>query len=206
MITTVATVTRSSADDDRPPGVHSTAPASSLTPARWASEPLDVGTDDRMRTLCREHSNALLRYLIRLTLGDRDLAEDLLQETLLRAWRNLPGLAADVQTLRPWLYTVAKRIAIDNARARAARPREVHAGDFTTIAASDNEMDRVVVVETVRKSLANLSAAHRQVLVELYYRGRPVAAVAKDLGIPEGTVKSRVHYALRAVRRAIDEG
>jgi RNA polymerase sigma-70 factor (ECF subfamily) len=159
-----------------------------------------------MRSICEAHSGPLLRYLMRLTLGDREVAEDLLQETLMRAWRNLPALTADVQTLRPWLYTVARRIAIDNARARAARPREVDPGDITAIAAPDDEMDRVVTVQTVRRSLTMLSAAHRHVLIELYYRGRPVTEVAQALGIPEGTVKSRVYYALRALRKVIERG
>src|SRR5829696_4522413 len=62
---------------------------------------------------------------LRLTNGDRARAEDIVQETLLRAWRNLEVLDDDVRPVRPWLFTVAQRLAIDAHRARRARPAEV---------------------------------------------------------------------------------
>jgi RNA polymerase sigma-70 factor, ECF subfamily len=76
----------------------------------------------RMRELYDLHAGPLYRYLMSLTFGQRQAAEDLVQETLLRAWRNLDSLNADIKTLRPWLFTVARRIAIDASRARRRAP------------------------------------------------------------------------------------
>jgi RNA polymerase sigma-70 factor, ECF subfamily len=205
MITAVAPATTSSAEDGLAGAIDPTTSAEFMISTAPATGRPRAGAEDRMRCLCQAHAGALLRYLTRLTLGDRQVAEDLLQETLLRAWRSLPALTADVRTLRPWLYTVARRLAIDNARTRAVRPREVKADELVNLRAAGDAMERVVLVHTVRRGLASLSAAHRQVLIELYYRGVPMAVLAKALGIPEGTVKSRVYYALRALRRTIED-
>jgi RNA polymerase sigma-70 factor (ECF subfamily) len=205
MVTAVAPVPTSRLGDDRRPPVDPTVSPDRSLPRRTDSGGQPADANDWMRAVCEAHAGALLRYLTGLTLGERQTAEDLLQEVLLRAWRNRAVLTAEVSTLRPWLYTVARRVAIDNGRARAARPREVQSVDITNVPAPD-ETQRVVVAHAVRSSLARLSAAHRQVLVEVYYRRRPVADIARDLGVPEGTVKSRIYYALRAMRQAMDEG
>ena len=77
-----------------------------------------------MRDLYELHGRALYRYLLGLSYGQPQLAEDLVQETLLRAWRNIESLNPDVNTLLPWLFTVARRVAIDAARARKVRPAQ----------------------------------------------------------------------------------
>src|SRR4051794_2277826 len=141
-----------------------------------------------MQALYDAHAKPLYRFLLRLTFGERSLAEDLLQETLLRAWRNLDGLAADVETLRPWLFTVARRIAIDAARARQARPAEIGVVDLSLLPARDDAIERLLAEQTVRRALASISPEHRAVLVEIYYRGRSSSEAAALLGIPEGTV------------------
>jgi len=71
------------------------------------------------------------------------------------------------------------------------------------VSAGDDEMERVVSIQTVRLALGKLSAEHREVLLEVYYREASVAEVAARLGIPEGTVKSRTYYAVRALHAAI---
>ena len=67
-----------------------------------------------------------------------------------------------------------------------------------------DEIDRVLTAWQVEAALARLTADHRQVLVEVHWNGRPYAEVAQDLGVPEGTVKSRVYYGLRAMRDALE--
>lgn len=147
----------------------------------------------------RLHGQPLYRFLLRITLGDRRDAEDLLQETLFRAWKYLQDHAGDAERLRPWLYTVARRVAIDAARARQARPTEVILNDLGTLPAADDDIDRTLIALTMRKGLMSLSPDHRRVLIEVYYNGRSAREAAATLGIPEGTVKSRVFYALRAL-------
>lgn len=159
--------------------------------------------EDLIRMLYAEHGAALLAYATRLT-GDRGRAEDLVQETLLRAWQHADALAADSRPLRPWLLTVIARLAVDAHRARRARPAETSSDALAQLAAPDH-LERALQVWQVADGLAALSPAHRAVLVQTYYRSRSVAEAAAVLGVPPGTVKSRVYYALRALRLAFEE-
>jgi RNA polymerase sigma-70 factor, ECF subfamily len=163
-----------------------------------------TASETLMRVLYDEHAGALLGYVSRLTAGDRQRAEDIVQETFLRAWRHPEALAAERGSLRPWLFTVARNLAVDAHRARRARPREVSDEALAVVPASD-ELDRALEAWQVADAVATLSPEHRSVLVETYYRGRSVAESAAVLGIPPGTVKSRTYYALRALRLALQE-
>lgn len=159
--------------------------------------------DERMRRLHDAHAEPLLRFVLRLCRGDRGLADDLLQETMLRAWSNIDGLSDDPETQRRWLFIVARRVAIDAARTRQARPVEVGTVDLTLIPSDGDHAEAVVAVSTVRAALPKLSDDHRTVLIGVYFRGLHPSELAEQLGVPEGTVKSRTHYALRALRAAI---
>lgn len=159
-----------------------------------------------MRALHDEHAAALWAFAMRLTGGDRQAAEDVVQETLLRAWKH-PGSpafsAAQVGSARGWLYTVARRIVIDEWRARAARPEKLVA-EIPESQATDHT-DALVQSRLVIDALLQLSAEHRAVLVEMFYRRSSVRETAQRLNIAEGTVKSRTHYALRALRLIMSE-
>ena len=163
-------------------------------------------TDLRMQRIYQAHAAPLYRYLVRLTLGDRAAAEDLLQETLLRAWRHIDRLPADLDTVRLWLFTVARHHAIDVARARRTRPDEVGTIDTAWLPAVCDPAEGLLNATTVRRALRSLTPEHRAVLVELYVRDSTNAEAAVRLGVPEGTVKSRAHYGLRALREAIGVG
>jgi RNA polymerase sigma-70 factor (ECF subfamily) len=176
-----------------------TAAEPALTQLEDSGEP---GTESPIEVLCRLHGRPLYRFLLRVTLGDRREAEDLLQETLLHAWRYLQDHTADVAHLRPWLYTVARRVAIDAARARQVRPAEVSVPDAGTLPAARDDIERLLVGLTMRRGLMSLTHDHRQVLFEVFYHGRSARETATALGIPEGTVKSRMFYALRALATA----
>ncbi|MFJ8582315.1 sigma-70 family RNA polymerase sigma factor [Micromonospora sp. NPDC093277] len=156
-----------------------------------------------MAAIYEAHAPAVRAFLLRLTLGEAQLAEDLLQEAMLRAWRHLDRLSPDVDEVRPWLFIVARRIAIDATRARRIRPREVGAIDLTLIPDTDDAIERFVSVHAVRGALCQLSVDHRRVLEEVYVRQRSTREAAEILGIPEGTVKSRTHNALRYLRSAL---
>ncbi len=156
-----------------------------------------------MQAIYDTHARPLYQFLLRLTFGDRLAAEDLLQDTLLRAWRHIERLPNDVTELRPWLFTVARNQAIDVARARQARPVEVGMNTLAWVPARGDAVERLLAATTVRRALRELSPEHRRVLVELYYRGASAAETAERIGVPEGTVKSRAHYGLHALRSAI---
>ncbi|HEY0697850.1 MAG TPA: sigma-70 family RNA polymerase sigma factor, partial [Micromonospora sp.] len=154
-----------------------------------------------VRTLYEEHGAALLGYATRLT-GDRAAAEDVLQETLIRAWRHAGSLSEATGSVRGWLFTVARNIITDRARARAARPAEVAASP-ASIPVQHDHAQRVVDSMVALQALDRLSDEHRSVLVQIYLRGRTVAETADLLGIPAGTVKSRSHNALKLLRQSL---
>jgi RNA polymerase sigma-70 factor (ECF subfamily) len=166
--------------------------------------PQAVADEALLRALWTEHGGPLLAYATRLTNGDRYRAEDIVQETLLRAWRHPEALASERGSLRPWLCTVARNLAVDAHRARAARPPETGDEALALVPVPD-EADRVLEAWLVADALRAISSEHRQVLVETYYRGRSVAEAAAILGIPAGTVKSRTYYALRALKVVLSE-
>ncbi len=161
-----------------------------------------VSDEALVRALYAEHAGPLLRYALHLTSGDRQRAEDIVQETLMRAWLHPAAIAS--RPARPWLFAVARNLAVDAHRARKARPREVGEAALELFAVPD-EADRALESWAVADALRALRPEHRTVLVETYYRDRSVAEAAAVLGIPAGTVKSRTFYALRALRLALEE-
>ncbi|MFD7026995.1 sigma-70 family RNA polymerase sigma factor [Streptomyces sp. NPDC059917] len=162
-------------------------------------------TDEALiRSVYEEHGHALLAYATRLT-GDRAAAEDVVQETVIRAWRHAEILVNGKGSVRGWLLTVARNIITDRYRAKAARPREV-SGSAATPPVEPDHSDSVVDSMTVLGALDRLTPEHRDVITELYYRQLSVTEAADVLGIPAGTVKSRSHYALKALREAFRDG
>ncbi len=160
--------------------------------------------EELMRTLYKEHAGPLLGYVLRLVSGDRHRAEDVVQETLLRAWRSTEQLNRGSGSLRPWLVTVARRIVIDGHRSRSSRPQEVDDSPLELIPAAD-ELDRTLRLMTISDAMADLTDAHREVLVATYFAGHTVNEAAQELGIPAGTVRSRAFYALRSLKIALEE-
>lgn len=162
-------------------------------------------TDDRtelLRALHDEHAPALRRYVRRLT-GDAALADDVVQETLLRAWRRPRVLDQSEASARAWLFTVARNLVIDDRR--SARARHEFGTDRMPEAVTADQTDAMLDSWLVADALAALSPEHRAVVVCAFYRGQSVAETARLLDIPPGTVKSRLHYALCALRLALQE-
>jgi RNA polymerase sigma-70 factor (ECF subfamily) len=158
--------------------------------------------DAVIRQLYSHYAKALHGYVEQFC-PDRASADDIVQETFIRAWRHLPRLSADDRPIRPWLFRVARNLLIDANRAARARPTTTagSAGEVGTDAGLEEILDR----ELVSAALQHLSPAHQSVLVETFYRGGTMATVARELGIPHGTARSRLHYALDAMRKQLDE-
>jgi RNA polymerase sigma-70 factor (ECF subfamily) len=167
--------------------------------------PASDADDERLISeLYREYHRPLLAFVLRLTAGDRQWAEDVVQETMIRAWRSADRLDTGAGSLMPWLATVSRRIVIDNRRSREVRPPEVGDAALENLPMAD-ELDGLLRKVVVADALRALSAPHREVLTETVLRDRTVNQAAEVLGIPVGTVKSRVYYALRALRVALEE-
>lgn len=156
-----------------------------------------------MQHLHDEHGAVLWRFCRRLLPNDPGRAEDVVQETLLRAWRHRTILESPPPAVRAWLFKVARNIVIDQWRSPRSHSE-------TTVAevpedGTGDETDQLLLSWVVSEALTHLSPEHRAVLRECYYCGRPIAEAATRLGVPEGTVKSRTHYALRALKLALEE-
>lgn len=163
-----------------------------------------TATVDRLTDLHTKYSSILLCYLTGFTRGDRQVAEDLLQETMIRAWRHLDDIPEERDHTRRWIFTVARNVAIDAIRRRRTRPQEADLFESDSlILGPDVTAETVVAIEALRTAVRSLNRSQRVILTELYLRGRSAQQAAKGLGIPVGTVKSRAHYALRSLRAAV---
>lgn len=173
-----------------------TAPTLAPPPARD-----EAGADDLLRMLYADYGQSLLGYVTGLT-GDRFRAEDIVQETLFRAWRNADSLRRHPAALRAWLFRVARNLVVDHMRATRRRPQEVTATTEQVPTVTDHA-DEVLTSVEVNRALELLSPSHRMILVEVYLRGRSVPEAAKSLRIPLGTAKSRLFYAARCFRHSV---
>lgn len=155
-----------------------------------------------VRALYDRYRRPLFGYVLRSVGGDYQYAEDIVQETMMRAWRD-PAVR-EPERAGSWLFTVARNLVISGHRRRTARVSEVPlAGQ--EIETTDDEIGQVMLAWQVMEVLQGLSHDHRQVIIELFYRRRTVSEAAEVLGIPPGTVKSRSYYALHALRAALEE-
>jgi len=146
------------------------------------------------------HAAELYGFAVR-SLADPGLAEEAVQETFLRAWRAGERFDPQIGSLRTWLFAILRNVVIDLGRARSARPSVADGG----IEPSVEPFDEALLSWQIEEAMRRIGDDHRRVLVETYYRGRPYAEVAAELGVPEGTVKSRVYYGLRALRVVLEE-
>ena len=159
--------------------------------------------DEALRSVYAAHGPELYRFA-RRSLGDAGLAEEAVQETFVRAWRASASYDPARSSQRTWLFAILRNVVIDLARARRVRPPLAAPRDGPDTTRSDDDIDRVLTAWQVESALAELDDDHRRALVEVHWRGRPYAEVALDLGVPAGTVKSRVYYGLRALRGALE--
>ncbi|WP_432541909.1 sigma-70 family RNA polymerase sigma factor [Kineococcus sp. SYSU DK002] len=176
--------------------------------AGTADEPADGlhGEADVARAYAA-HGAELHRFVLR-GLGDPVAAQDVVQETFLRAWRAADRYDPGLASLRVWLFAIARNTLLDHVRAAGARPWQgALVAEVTDDAAgaAEDPGERLLRGWVVEEALRRLTPEHRTAIVETYLRDRPPAEVAAELGVPVGTVRSRVFYGLKALRVAMDE-
>ncbi len=164
-----------------------------------------------LRAAYNAHGAELYRFAHR-QLGDAGAAQDLVQETFLRAWRAADRYDPAIASLRTWLFGIVRNAVIDHVRRVAIRPWQGHpdvlpadrspgAGDPDAHAFAESVLDGWMIEEALRR----LSDDHRTAIVATHLAERPYAEVAAEQGVPVGTLRSRVFYGLRALRLALDE-
>ena len=155
-----------------------------------------------VRAAYAAHSGELFGFALR-SLGDRGLAEEAVQETFLRAWRSGERFDPELGSLRTWLFAIVRNVVVDLGRKRSRTP---HPTEETGRAEDSGEpLEDALLAWQIEEALRRIGEVHRRVIVETYYRERPYSEVAAELGVPEGTIKSRVYYGLRALRNALEE-
>jgi RNA polymerase sigma-70 factor, ECF subfamily len=169
--------------------------------ARRAGPVTESADEEGLRAAFLAHSGELYGYA-RRSLSDSGAAEEVVQETFIRAWRARDRFDPELGSIRTWLFAIERRIVIDHARSRALRQTTPLPEDLVQIG---DDIEKALVGWQVEEALRRLRDEHRQVLVETYYRGRSGREVAIELGIPEGTVRSRLFYALQSLRLTLDE-
>jgi RNA polymerase sigma-70 factor, ECF subfamily len=161
------------------------------------------GCDDLTGTWMRTYRAPLIGFVLPLVNGDLQAAEDVVQETMIKGWQHSAKLRPE--EAGSWLHAVARNIAISTYhRRRKSRPPEIPL-DEKALPRSDDGPDRMIDSLLVASALDSISDDHRTVISELFYQRRSVAEVAVMLDIPEGTVRSRCFYGLRALRKVLEE-
>ena len=159
-----------------------------------------LGSEIEVRAAVVAYSGELFGFANR-ALGDAGHAEDVVQETFLRAWGAGHRFDPTLASLRAWLFAILRNVIIDTVRARSSRPGVASPVDTATA----DEIDGLLKAWVIEEALRRLTHEHRQAVVEVYYHGRSAADVAAQLDLPAATVRSRLFYGLKALRLSLDE-
>jgi RNA polymerase sigma-70 factor (ECF subfamily) len=138
----------------------------------------------------------------RLILRDPELARDAVQNALVRAWRDLPGLR-DPDRFDAWLHRLLVNSCLDEARRRRRRPIEIELDPVAEPVAGGDAARSLADRDLVERALARLEPEHRALVVLHYYMGYPLPEAATTLGISLPAAKSRLHRAMQGLRRSL---
>lgn len=156
-----------------------------------------------LQALHKQHAAAVLQFALQYT-RDEQLAQDVVQETFLRVWRKIERLEL-LSNPRSYLLTVARNVLTDQWRARGRRPRLVLDHALLERVPGPDDVEAALQRWTIAEAVDRLTAAHREVVQALFFDGLTTAEAATRLHVPEGTIKSRSYYAVRALRTAFEE-
>jgi RNA polymerase sigma-70 factor (ECF subfamily) len=169
----------------------------------WLALRCQAGEADAFEDLIAAMERPLLYYAANLT-GSQDSGLDVLQEVWIKAFRGI-GKLKDPGALRSWLYSITHGIAVDRIRRNNSRERaeqfeleDFQEADEPSFAAED--------AAAIHQALSELGLKHREVLVLYFLEDLSIGEIAKVVGCSEGTVKSRMHYAKRAMKEILSGG
>ena len=179
---------------------------------------LDAVTDtcstEGCARLCTEHGmaaahtayHARMLARARRIIIDPDLAEDVVQEAFLRAWRACSSFDPTGGPLVNWLLVITANTAVDMVKARVRRPPLAPGSAGEDAPAADiDDIDLLILRSELRDALSRIGPHHRAAVVEMVLRDRPYADVAAELGVTPGTLRTRVHYGLRRLRCLLED-
>jgi RNA polymerase sigma-70 factor (ECF subfamily) len=170
---------------------------------RPSTEPADRGLDDQLLTILYSAHADPVRRFVGGHVADAQARDDIVQETFVRAWRNIDRIDVENGNPRSFLFTTAHNLMVDQWRSQS-RHREVLVDTEMTVPTTDavnKSLERILIGESLRR----LSPDHREVIKALYFDDLTVAEAADRLNVALGTVKSRSYYAVRALRAVFDE-
>ena len=162
-----------------------------------------AAAEEFVRRLGADHGTDVYRWARGRFADERD-AEEVVAETLLRAWRHHAQFDPDRGSERAWLFGIARNTAVDHHRGSRRHLRAVPTEVLPEQGEADTT-DRLVEESVVRDALGDLTDAHRDVLIAVHFGGLSIAEAAAKFDIAEGTIKSRLYYALRSLRAGLEE-
>ena len=166
--------------------------------------PLEPGSDSLAQALYVAHGPALGHWA-RRRFSDGAVAEEVVQDTVLAAWRKYHQFDSERGTERAWIFGIARNVAATSHRRRSRHLRSIPTADAPDVGRDDLEVAQLVDRSLIADGLRSLSSEHRAVIVAAYWERLSTREIGDRLGIPDGTVKSRLHYALRILRAALEE-
>jgi RNA polymerase sigma-70 factor, ECF subfamily len=159
---------------------------------------------EELRELYRRYAGELFGFACN-ALGDREVAEGVVQDFFSRLWRHADEYDPDKASVRTWLYAIARNRIVDARRRASVRPGLVPADEERAAEELDHELEQAVLRWQIAAALARLSVEHREVIRLSHWGGLSLREIAERKGIPLGTAKSRAYYALQSLRLILDE-
>jgi len=163
----------------------------------WIACRCQLGEPEGFELLVADMERPLFYYIVKL-LGNEDAALDVLQEVWVKVFRTIHALRAP-EALRAWLYRVARGTALNRVRDDSTRAHAEGALDEAEGAWPADPGPSPEAVLDVHAALDRLDRRHREVLILLFREGLTIDEIARIVGVPPGTVKSRIHHAKRAL-------
>jgi RNA polymerase sigma-70 factor (ECF subfamily) len=169
----------------------------------WIALRCQSGEAGAFEDLVRAMERPLLYYAASLT-GNPDSGLDVLQEVWIKAFRGI-GKLKDPSALRSWLYTITHGIAVDRIRRNSSRER-AETVELENFQEAEEPSFSEEDAAAIHQALSEIGLKHREVLVLHFLDDLSIAEIAKVVGCSEGTVKSRMHYAKRAMKGILSGG